>query len=397
MPEPSSRITRMPRSGIREIMDLAALRPDTLHLEVGQPDFATPQHIIDAACHAAATGYTGYTANRGLLEVRETIADKLLRENGIRTSPDNIVITCGAVNALFESLAALVSPGGAVLLPDPGWPNYTMMADTLGARVVRYPLVPDEGYRPDLDRLVELARAEQPHVLVINSPSNPTGAVFPRSVMQHLVEIAGEHNMYVISDECYEHIVFDGEHVSPASLDGGDRVVSVFSMSKSYAMTGWRIGYVCGPPGAVDQIAKVQEPVVSCATTIAQKAAQAALNGDQRCVHEMISTYRQRRDMVVELLAAAEMLIKRPEGAFYILADISATGSDSNAFSRQLITERDVAVAPGLTFGPSGGGLVRLSLATDSQQLHSGVTRMINAVRGESRTSRETLGGAAAW
>jgi aspartate aminotransferase len=277
------RIVNMARSGIREIMDLAALRPDAVHLEVGQPDFPTPAHIVEAGIKAAVDGYTTYTPNRGLLEVRGTIVEKLERDNGIRTTVEDVAITCGAVNALFECIAALVSPGDAILLPDPGWPNYVMMAETLGARAVHYPLVAEEGYLPDLDRLAELAHNTSARVVVINSPSNPTGAVFPRHVMERLVELAEEYDFYVISDECYEHIVFDGEHVSPASLDDR-RVLSVFSLSKSYAMTGWRVGYVCGPPVVMQLVAKVQEPIVSCATAIAQKAAQAALAGDQSCV-----------------------------------------------------------------------------------------------------------------
>jgi aspartate aminotransferase len=381
MPSPSPRIVNMARSGIREIMDLAALRPDTLHLEVGQPDFPTPAHIVEAACKAAADGYTRYTANRGLLEVRETIVEKLARENGIRTTVDDVTISCGAVNALFECMAALVSPGEAVLLPDPGWPNYVMMADTLGARAVRYPLLAEDGYLPDLGRLAELARTSGARAMIINSPSNPTGAVFPREVVQRLVEIANENDLYLISDECYEHIVFDGEHISPASLDDR-RVLSVFSMSKSYAMTGWRVGYVCGPSTAMEQVAKVQEPVVSCATAMAQKAAQAALAGDQSCVREMTASYAKRRDMVVELLSSAGMLINRPDGAFYILADITAAGTPSDEFARRLVTAQGVAVAPGLTFGPLGEHTVRLSLATAEEQLRAGVERLIEAVRG---------------
>lgn len=391
MPTPSPRILSMARSGIREIMDLAALRPNTLHLEVGQPDFATPPHIVEAACKAAADGYTTYTANRGLLEVRETIVDKLQRENGIRTTVDDVAITCGAVNALFECLAALVSPGEAVLLPDPGWPNYVMMAETLGARAVHYPLLPEEGYLPDLDRLAVLARTSGARVLLINSPSNPTGAVFPREVMERLVELADQHDLYLISDECYEHIVFDGEHISPASLDDR-RVLSVFSVSKSYAMTGWRVGYVCGPSTAMEQVAKVQEPVVSCATSIAQKAAQAALAGDQSCVREMSASYEKRRDMVVELLSSADMLINRPEGAFYILADITAAGTPSDEFARQLVTAHEVAVAPGLTFGPLGEHVVRLSLATAEEQLRSGVERLISAVHAGELSTSSRLG-----
>jgi aspartate/methionine/tyrosine aminotransferase len=385
MAVPAERIRLMRRSGIREIMDLAAGRADVLHLEVGQPDFPTPPHIVAAACEAARSGFTTYTANKGLVEVRASIAAKLKTVNGIDSSVDDIVITAGAVNALMEALTTLVSPGDRILIPDPGWPNYQMMADVLSAQAVPYPLVPEAGFLPDLDRLEELSRTSGARVLMVNSPGNPTGAVFPREVVERLVELASRHGMYLLSDECYEQIVFDGEHVSPASLGQPEHVLSVFSMSKSYAMTGWRVGYVTGPRAVIDLVAKVQEPMISCATAIAQKAGQAALEGDQQCVREMTASYRDRRDTVVEVLRAGDLLISVPQGAFYIMADVARAGQDSYAFARRLITEAGVAVAPGETFGPSGAGTVRLSLATATTDLREGAERLVEAVAGWSR------------
>jgi aspartate/methionine/tyrosine aminotransferase len=379
MPLPADRVQLMRRSGIREIMDLAAGRDDVLHLEVGQPDFPTPAHIVEAGCQAAIAGFTTYTANRGLLDVRESIAAKLKTVNGIDAPANDVVITAGAVNALFESLASVVSPGDTILIPDPGWPNYQMMADVLAARAVHYPLVPEEGFLPDLERLEELARASSAKVLLINTPGNPTGAVFSHDVTERLVELAARHDMFLLSDECYEQVVFEGAHVSPASLGAPDHVLSVFSMSKSYAMTGWRMGYVTGPSAVIDLVAKVQEPMISCATAIAQKAGQAALDGDQSCVREMTESYHARRDLVVEILRQGDLLISVPHGAFYIMADVSCAGSDSYGFARRLIKERGVAVAPGQTFGPSGAGKVRLSLATAAPDLREGAERLVRA------------------
>lgn len=256
-----------------------------------------------------------------------------------------------------------------------------MMADTLSARVSRYPRLPDQGFIPDLEKLDALAADPGAKVLMINSPGNPTGAVFPLWVVEELVEIAHRHDLFLLSDECYEQIVFEGEHVSPGSLPHGGRVLSVFSMSKSYAMTGWRMGYVTGESSLINLVAKVQEPVVSCATSIAQKAGQAALEGDQSCVQLMTDSYQARRDVIVELLRDAGMLITEPKGAFYILADISSASSDSYAFARRLVAEKGVAVAPGLTFGPSGTDMVRLSLATDLGQLRTGTERLVAAVQ----------------
>lgn len=387
MSSTAPRIRNMQRSGIREIMDLAAGRTDVVHLEVGQPNFATPEHVIEAACRAAHGGFTTYTPNKGLLEVRQAMAHKLERFNKIVTSPDDVVISCGAVNALLESLMAVVSPGETILIPDPGWPNYQMMADVLDARAVLYPLVPEDGYLPDLDRLEQLALST-PGVkaLIVNSPGNPTGAVFPASVMQRLVEIASRADLYLVSDECYEHVVYEGEHLSPAVFDTEGRVISVFSMSKSYAMTGWRVGYATGAPDVMELVAKIQEPLISCATAVSQKAAQAALEGDQSCVQEMTAAYRRRRDTVVDILHVGSVLVTVPNGSFYVLADISKVTDDSYAFARRLVAERGVAVAPGETFGPAGAGLVRLSLATSTDDLITGCQRLVAAVD-EWRTS----------
>jgi aspartate/methionine/tyrosine aminotransferase len=335
---------------------------------------------VEAGCRAARSGYTTYTANKGLMTVRESIVAKLERVNRIAADPDAVVITAGAVNALVECLATLVSPGDTILIPDPGWPNYQMMADVLAARAVHYPLVPEQQFFPDLDRLEELAATSGAKVLLVNSPANPTGAVFSREVTERLVEIAERHGMYLLSDECYEQIVFEGEHVSPASIDGAEHVLSVFSLSKSYAMTGWRMGYATGPREIIDLVAKVQEPMISCATSIAQKAGQTALDGDQGCVAEMVDAYRSRRDMVVDILREGGLLISVPRGAFYIMADVSSAGSDSYAFARRLIQDRAVAVAPGETFGPSGAGKVRLSLATATPDLRDGANRLVEAV-----------------
>jgi aspartate/methionine/tyrosine aminotransferase len=380
MSRPAERIELMRRSGIREIADLAAGRADVLHLEMGQPDFPTPAHIVEAGCQAALAGFTTYTANKGLWEVRESISAKLKRTNGITASADDIVITAGAVNALVETIATLVSPGDTILIPDPGWPNYQMMADVLSVQAVHYPLVAEAGYEPDLDRLDELARSSGAKVLMINTPGNPTGAVFSRETTERLVELAARHGMYLVSDECYEQILFEGEHVSPGSLDGAEHVLSVFSMSKSYAMTGWRMGYVTGPSDVIELVAKVQEPLLSCATSISQKAGQAALDGEQTCVEQMTESYRVRRDMVVDILREGGLLISVPRGAFYIMADVLAAGSDSYAFARRMVEERGVAVAPGETFGPSGAGKVRLSLATAAPDLREGAERLVRAV-----------------
>jgi aspartate/methionine/tyrosine aminotransferase len=376
----AQRIVDMRRSGIREVMDLAAGLPDVLHLEVGEPNFATPDHVLEAAARAAADGFTKYTANRGLASLRETICGKLERVNGIRATPDQIVVTTGGVTALMETLIALTDPGDGVLIPDPGWPNYEMMAAVVGADVRRYPLDPAKAYEPDLDRLDELASDPRAKVLIINSPANPTGSVWSPETMARVVALAARHDLWVISDEVYEEIVFEGRHVSPSTIDDGGRVISVFSVSKTYAMTGWRIGYLVASEPMAALVAKVQEPVISCPTAVAQKAAEAAIGGPQECVALMRTAYRERRDLAVDALRRDGCLASEPHGAFYILADVSSATRDTYALARRLVAEQGVAVAPGETFGPAGAGLVRLSLATDPVVLAEGIRRLTAAI-----------------
>lgn len=374
-------VAEMRRSGIREVMDLAGTDPDVIHLEIGEPDFGTPAHIVEAAVAAAESGQTKYTANRGLASLREALAAKLARANGIDTDAEDIVVTTGGITALAEALFTLVEPGDEILLPDPAWPNYAMLAGMLRARVVRYPLDRERGYEPDLDRLAELARSPAAKVILVNSPGNPTGAVWSRKTMERVYEIACAANLYLLTDEVYEEIVFEGEHVSPAAFADDGRVVSTFSFSKTYAMTGWRVGYVVASPAIAETIAKTQEALVSCAVPVSQKAAEAALLGPQDCVAQMRDAYRERRDVAVAALRAHHLFVSEPQGAFYVVADISAATDDTYGFARRLVAEHAVAVAPGETFGPAGAGLVRLSLAASRDSVEEGIRRLAEGVR----------------
>jgi aspartate aminotransferase len=374
-------ITAMPRSGIREVMDLSRGRPGVLHLEVGEPDFPTPAHVVEAGARALRDGHTGYTANAGTAELREAIAAKLAARNGIRADVDEIVVTHGAVNALLTSLMALVEPGEGILVPDPGWPNYLMMATMLGAEPIPYPLDRDAGYEPDLDALAQRAASPGAKVMIVNSPANPTGAVWSREIVQQVVAIAREHGLYVLSDEVYEEMVFEGEHVSPARFDEDGRVVTVSAVSKTYAMTGWRIGYLAAGRELAGLVAKTQEAIVACPNAMAQVAAEAALTGPQDCVAEMRDAYRGRRDVAVAGLRAAGLLVNEPSGAFYIFADVAHATTDTAAFARSLVVDHGVAVAPGTTFGPGAEGLVRLSLASAADVIEEGIARLETAVR----------------
>ncbi len=374
-------VTAMPRSGIRELMDLAWKTPGVVHLEVGEPDFATPLHVVEAAARAGAEGFTKYTPNAGIPEVRAAFSDKVNARNGFAAMPENIVVTTGAINALFLAILALCDPGESVLMPDPGWPNYEMMANAVGVRPVRFPLVPTAGFVPDFDALEMAAGLAGTKALIMNSPSNPTGAVFNRATQERILEIAERHDLWVISDECYEDIVFEGAHVSPAAISSPERVISVYSMSKSYAMTGWRVGYAVAPIDVAAMMAKLVEAVTACVTSVAQKAAQAAVEGDQACVAEMRDAYKRRRDVAADRLEAAGMLVSRPHGAFYVMVDVSAAELGGYDLCRQLVTEHGVATAPGETFGPTGAGMIRLSLAAADTDVRTGVERVVAAIR----------------
>lgn len=374
MQPPSARVAAMPRSGIRVILDLAQ-RPGVIHLEIGQPDFPTPAHLIEAAFRAASEGYTRYTPNAGLMSLREAVAEKVRRENGIQATPENIVITMGGMGGIFGSLAAVLNAGDEVLVPDPGYPNYTMAAMLCDARAVPYALYPSEDHQPDPERLEALV-TPRTRVIMLNSPSNPIGSVLRRKSLEGVLRLAERRDLYVISDECYEKIIYEGEHVSIAALDPEGRVFTLFSFSKTYAMTGWRVGFVVAPEGFSLQLVKLQEATVACAPSISQKAAEAALAGPQDCAREMVAVYRRRRDLAMEILHPTGRCRYTPAGAFYALIDITGYGGDSYAFAKELLAECDVAVAPGETFGSESAAMIRISTAVDDATLAEGLRRL---------------------
>jgi aspartate aminotransferase len=381
LPPISTALAEARHSGIREIANLAMGRPGTIRLEVGQPDFRTPDHVAEAGKRAIDEGWTSYTQTAGLPSLRERLAIKLVRVNGIQVEPGQIACGSGGVGVISAAVTALCDPGDEVLVPDPHWPNYTTMAPSAGARCVFYPCPVEQGFLPDLDRLEALITSRS-RVLVINSPNNPTGAVYPPGTLRALGELAERRGLWLLSDECYDQIVLEGEGVAPslANFADPDRVVSAFTFSKSYAMTGWRLGYACAAPEVVDTMVKVLEANTSCPSTISQKAGEAALDGPQDCVASMVTAYRRRRDLVVELLQEAGLLLSTPTGAFYILANIAPSGLDSRAFALRLLERREVAVAPGSAFGQVADGAVRISLASSEEHLREGVGRLCEMV-----------------
>ena len=376
----SATIARMPRSGIREVMDAAWRTPGAIVLAVGDPNFPTPPHVVDAADAAARAGKTGYVSNAGISELREALAEKIRARNGYDVTADDIVVTNGGVEGIFAALAAVLDPGDGILLPDPGWPNFAMTATMLRARILSYPLVAENGFLPAIADLERLCDAGTKAVL-LNSPSNPLGAVIDRARMREIAAFAEARNLWIVSDECYDETVFDDRFVSAAAAGDPQRTIAIYTFSKTYAMTGWRVGYVAAPARAVAQIAKLQEPLISCVNAPAQHAALAALTGPQDVVAQMVSAYRERRDEACRRLAAAGVPALPPSGAFYVWADVRASGLSSRDFAFALLRERNVAVAPGTAFGPNGEGFVRISLATEPSALYEGIDRIIAALR----------------
>ena len=367
-------------SGIREIGNEAIRTPGCIQLQVGQPNFPTPQHIKDAGKRAIDQDLTFYTHTQGLLSLREKLAAKLERVNGIRVTPDRIATSPGGVGGIAAVFAAVLEPGDDVLLPDPGWPNTRIMLSWTGTRGVFYPCPPENGFEPDLDALEKLI-TPRAKLLLINSPNNPTGAVYPRATIERIIGIAQRHNLWLLSDECYDQILLDGSWTSPAAIAPDDpRIASVFTFSKTYAMTGWRMGYVAGSAELMDTVTKVLESNSSCVSTITQVAGEAALDGPQDCVGEMNAAYRRRRDAVMAILRDAELFVAEPRGAFYCMADISPSGQGARDFAFALLRQRGVAVAPGTAFGDVARDAVRISLASSDADLREGVGRLAEFV-----------------
>ena len=363
-------VTSMPRSGIREIMDLAWQTPNCLHLEVGEPDFGTPEHIQEGGVRAIQEGKTRYTANSGIPELRAALADKIRRVNGYEVDAQQIVVSSGAVEAIFASLVTMLSPGDEILLPDPGWPNFRMMADLLSANIIYYPLRPENGFLPDPQDIASRITSRT-RVLLVNFPSNPLGSVPTVELLKQLYEVAQAHDLWIVSDECYDQIVFDGTSPSPAVYDSDGRVISTYSFSKTYAMTGWRVGYAAVPQRVAETLSKVQEPIISCVSGPAQYAALSALEGPQDCVTEMVEAYRSRRDAALSACDERGLTYLVPQGAFYLWLSIEER--DSLTFALDLVAKKKVAIAPGSAFGDNGNGWVRISLANNADSVVKGV------------------------
>lgn len=366
-------------------------RADVVHLEFGEPDFATPRHIVEAGERSLRDERQGYGPGAGMAFLREAIAARVARVDHFAPTPEQVVVSAGGTGGLMAALLCTCAPGDEVLLPDPAWAGYDAMLAAVGARVVRYPLAAERGWQPELAAL-EAAITPRARVLLVNSPSNPGGAVYPRETIARLVEVAERHDLWLLSDECYDQFVYEGEHVSLATLDGGSgRVITVGTFSKSYAMTGWRVGWVVAPPALAPALGQAVSAQVNNLPLFVQRAAEAALLGPQECVAEMAAAYRGRRDLATGILRERGLLEYVPAGAFYLLVPVATAtpdaeewdgAFDSVAFAEVLIRRAGIAVAPGAAFGARTARYARVSLASSAEALRTGIEGMLAFAEG---------------
>jgi aspartate/methionine/tyrosine aminotransferase len=354
--------------------------PGSIDLSGGEPDFATPSHIVDAGVRALTGGATKYTPRAGVESLREAIVEKLARRNGYEARVDDVIVTAGGTPATCIAIASTCSRGDAILGPDPGWPNYQLVADSIGIESRRYRQPPSGAL--DLDEIERLVDGRT-KLIVVNSPSNPTGAMISRPDLTRLIELAERHRLAILADEAYEDIVFEGEAVSPAAIGGTVDVFSCYTLSKSYAMTGWRVGYIVVPGSASRAAMRVQTAITGCASAMAQHAAEVAITGPQTFVSEMCSAYRRRRDLAVEILQRAKLIDAAPQGAFYLWVDVASSGLSGADFARALMTDRKVVVSAGDVYStfPTPATHVRASFATAEENVLNAARELADAVQ----------------
>jgi len=379
----SKRVNSIETSPIRNLIDMVDKIPNVIGLHAGEPDFDTPMHIREAAKKALEEGYTHYTHTAGLLELREALAEKLLKENNIKADPETeITVTAGGFAALYSTLQTVINPGDEVIITEPTWPSYKGLIKL--ARGTPIPLqlkAPD--YPLDVDLLKEKI-TEQTKMVVINNPNNPTGAVYSLKQLKGLASLAKKHDFLVLSDEVYEKIVFDdSHHHSVASLTGmKERTITANSFSKTYAMTGWRVGYVVANEQITAGIRRVHSYAVSCVSPAFQKAALTALTTINSCVQQMVGEYKERRDITVEALNDIPRLhCIKPKATFYLFPNVQRLGLSSANLAEQMLKTAKVATIPGSAFGPSGEGHLRMSIAVSKKDLLEAVKRIKNFVK----------------
>jgi aminotransferase len=377
----SERVQSIPPSGIREFFEIAATMDDIISLGIGEPDFVSPDPVVDAGHASLNAGKTGYTANAGKEELRALIAEEYDDRYGVDYDPgEEILITVGCSEAMQVTMQALLDPGDEVLIPEPCFVSYGPNAQFAGGDVVYVPTSVEHNFQVTAED-IEPYLTERSKVLFLGYPNNPTGAVLRRETMEEIAELVIENDLMVVSDEIYDRLIYgdayERGHVCVPSIEGlWERTVLISGFSKNYAMTGWRIGFACAPAPILKGIYKVHQYMVMSAPTIAQEGAVAGLQRAQGDVEAMRQSYDERRQTIVQGLQEAGLPTFEPEGAFYAFPDVRSTGLSSQEFARKLLEEEKVACVPGDAFGPSGEGYVRCSYATSLEEIQEAITRI---------------------
>jgi len=378
----SQRIRSIPPSGLVRFFDILSAMDDVLSLGIGEPDMPTPAPICEAAMDSMRRGQTGYTSNAGILELRQQIATHLAEQYQVHYDPESeILVTVGVSEALHAAMLALVDAGESVLVPEPCFVSYDPCVRLADAIPIPVPTYAQDGFQVTS---AQLAQAIQPHtkMLLLSYPNNPTGAVMDREHMLQIARLAQERGLIVISDEIYDRFVYGVEHICFASLPGmWERTVLLGGFSKSYAMTGWRIGYACGPREIIQAMHKVHQYIIMSAPTVAQTGVLGALGCSHDCAKDIVREFALRRDIIVHGLHDIGLPCVEPRGAIYAFPSVRETGLSSAAFAERLLLEKKVAVVPGNAFGASGEGYVRIAYTAPAPQLEEALERIQHFVR----------------
>lgn len=382
----SERAKKNPVSGIRFMFELAQKYDDVINLCIGEPDFPTPPHLVEAGVKALKEGHTKYTSNAGVLELRKAISEKLKKDNNILCNEENIVVTAGATEAISLVMLTLINSGDEVILPTPCWPNYNGQILMAGGTIVPVSTYEEDGFHVKA-KAIEDAVTDKTKLVIINSPSNPTGAVLSKEELMEIGEVIKRHDLMVLSDEPYEKLIYDNkEHISLASLtDMQEHVITVNSFSKTFSMTGWRVGYAVASQEIASHMTTYHENLSSCTNAPAQQVCIEALRSGQGDVDKMVKAYKKRRDLLVNGLNGIKGIsCIVPEGAFYAFVNVKKLGGTSQEVANDILENAQVVTTPGSAFGEAGEGYLRISYASGEELLKEAIDRIKKHVESKS-------------
>ena len=381
----AKRMSRLGTESAFEVLakakSLEAQGKDIIHLEIGQPDFSTPMNVCEAAFKAMKDGHTGYCPSAGLPEFREVVAQHISETRGIDIHPDEVTVTPGAKPIIFFTILALIDEGDEVIYPEPGFPVYESVIDFIGGKAVPLPLREEVDFRFRIDDLID-AITERTKLLILNSPQNPTGGILTEADLNAIAELARKHNFYILTDEVYSRLLYEGTHQSILSLPGmKEKTILIDGHSKTYAMTGWRLGYGVAPREIADKITRLTINSNSCTATFTQIAGIEALTGPQTFVTQMVSEFKIRRDAIVDGLNAIDgITCIKPLGSFYVFPNVTQLPLSCEALADYLMDEVGVALLPGTAFGKYGDGYLRLSYANSLENIKDALSRIKFAI-----------------